>query len=307
VPAVDDELRGLASAQGGVLSRAQLDAAGVPPSRLGTPVRPRELVRLRQGVYAEAAVLRDADDARRTALGVAAARLTTGADLVAVGATAALVHGLPVLGRPGRLRLAERKQFRARHHGTGRLVLEAEVEEVHGVPVTSLPRTAVDVARTGFAAGVVTADAVLRRGVERGELELVVDISRRWPGRLTALDVVAFADPLAETALESLGRARFHEAGLPPPEPQVWIADAGGRFARVDHCWRDRWTIAEADGALKYDEPGALFLEKQREDRLRELGFEVVRYTWDEVLRRPAVVVARIERAFQRAALRRAA
>ncbi len=192
------------------------------------------------------------------------------------------------------------------HHGGSRLVLEADVEQVHGVPVTSLARTAVDVARTGFAAGVVTADAVLRRGVDRSELELAVDLSRRWPGRLTALDVVAFADPLAETALESLGRARFREAGLPVPESQVWIGDEFGPFARVDHAWRAQRTVAEGDGALKYADRAAVFEEKQREDRLREAGWEVVRYTWDEVLRRPAAVVARVVRAFERAERRAA-
>lgn len=304
---MDAKLRRLAGVQGGVLSRAQLDAAGVPRWRLGTVERPRELVRLRQGVYAEASAFQAADEAERTALLVAAERLTTGADLVAVGATAALVHALPVLGRPRRLLVAERKQVRPGHHGVGRLLLEAEIELRHGVPVSGLPRTAVDVARTGFAAGVVTADAVLRRGVARDELELAADVSRRWPGRLTAVDVVGFADPLAESALESLGRARFHEGGLPASVSQFPVADVAGPFARVDHCWPDRWTVAEADGALKYVEPGALFEEKRREDRLRELGFEVVRYTWDEALRRPELVVARVERAFARAARRRAA
>lgn len=296
----------VAAEQGGLVTRAQLRALGVSERRLGTADRPRELVRLRHGVYVDAAVLAAADEARRTALAVGAERLRTGTDLVAVGPTAALVHDLPVLGRPRRLFLAERKQDHPDHHGTSRLVVEADVEQVYGVPVTCLARTAVDVARSGLAAGVVTADAVLRRGVPREELELAVDVSRRWPGRLVAEAAVRFGDPLAETALESLGRVRFHEQGLPPPEAQVWISDAGGPFARVDHCWRARRTIAEADGALKYQERSALFEEKRREDRLRDAGFEVVRYTWDEALRQPAVVAARVWRAFERARLRRA-
>ncbi len=172
--------------------------------------------------------------------------------------------------------------------------------------MTSLARTAVDVARTGFADGVVTADGALRTGLDRSQLELFVDVSRRWPGRLTAERAVAFADPLAETALESLGRARFEEHGLPRPQLQVWIGDHGGPFARVDQCWPEHRTIAEADGALKYTAVQALFDEKRREDRLREAGWEVVRYTWDEALRAPDVVVARVLRAFARAAARAA-
>lgn len=257
----DDVRRVLASLlaeQGGLVTRAQLGALGVPPSRLGTVDRPGELIRLRRGAYTSRDTWAGADESARTALRVAAARLCTDVDLVAVRGTAAVVHGLPLLGRPGALQLAERKPERPQHHGVSRTVHPDDVVQVHGVPVTTTARTAVDVARGGFAAGVVTADAVLRRGVGRAELERVLARSPRWPGRRTAVDVVAFADPLAETALESLGRARLHQCGLPVPQSQVWIADAHGPFARVDHCWRDRWTVAEADGALKYTDRAAL-------------------------------------------------
>lgn len=292
----------LARAQGGVVTRRQLTASGVSERRLGTVAAPKALVKVRHGVFVDGAAWAQADEVQRIAYAVAAERLRSGADLVAAGRTAALLHKLPVLGRQRGLHLVERKQVRPSHHGVSRLVLEVDVEEVLGVPTTSLARTAVDVARKGFAGGVVTVDAVLRRGVPREDLELAVDVSRRWPGRLTALAAVGFADPLAETALESLGRARMHEAGLPTPESQVWIGDADGPFARVDHCWRDRRVVAEADGALKYTDRSALFEEKRREDRIREAGFQVVRYTWDEMLRTPDLVMARIRRAFIRAA-----
>ena len=49
-----------------------------------------------------------------------------------------------------------------------------------------------------------------------------------------------------------------------------------------------------------------MFLEKRREDRLRDLGWEVVRYTWDDALRRPDVLALRVRRAFERSASRRA-
>lgn len=293
--------RTTAAKQGGVISRAQLRRLGVSERRLGTLTVPRELIRVRHGVYADGALSAGATAAQRTALAVAAERLLSGTDLIAVGRTAARIHSLAVLGGPSRLQVVERKQVRPTHHGGSRLVIEADVEQVLGVPVTDLARTAVDVARTGFAAGVVTADAALRAGADRRAMELAVDLSRRWPGRLTAEAAVAFADAQAETALESLGRARLHEQGLPPPELQVWIDDGGPPFARVDQCWPGQRTVAEADGALKYGEAGSLFAEKLREDRLREAGWEVVRYTWDEALRRPELIAARVRRAFQRA------
>ncbi len=56
---------------------------------------------------------------------------------------------------------------------------------------------------------------------------------------------------------------------------------------------------------MKYTAPADLFAEERREDRLRDAGREVVRYTWDDALRRPDALAARVRRAFLRAARRR--
>ena len=297
------DLDQLLRAQGRLVTRAQLRAAGVSARQLsGTG---RRLTRFRTGVYTDL-VVDDLTVPAATVLQVSAARLDRQVDLVAAGATAALVHGLPLLGpRPATLHLVERKQDRPRHHGRSTTLGAGEVVDV-GVPVTSLARTALDVARVrGLPAGVVIADAVLARGVRRTELARPLDGREGWPGAQAARAAAAFADGRSESPLESLGRVRFAQQGLPPPSLQVVIADDDGPFARVDQCWEDHCTIAEADGALKYASPADLFLEKRREDRLRELGFEVVRYTWDDALRRPDVLAARVRRAFLRSASRR--
>jgi hypothetical protein len=293
-------LRATMERQGGLLLRSQLTAAGAAPCR--------RLVRVRGGVYAERRLVETATAAGAAALRVRAERLVSTVDLVGAGATAALVHDLPLLGAaPTRPVLVERKQDRPGHHGTSRTVLPEEVEQVQGAPVTGLARTVVDVARrSGFLAGVVTADAALRRGVTSQELEAVLRASARWPGRRVAAEVCDFADAGAESPLESVGRVRFVQHGLPTPELQVLLGDACGPFARVDQCWRAQRTVAEADGALKYAGRDSLFVEKQREDRLRDAGWEVVRYTWDEALRTPGLVVSRVLRAFDRSARRAA-
>ena len=115
----------------------------------------------------------------------------------------------------------------------------------------------------------------------------------RWSGVQHAREATGFADRRAESPLESLGRWRFAEHGLPPPDLQAWLGDDVEAFARVDHHWKAHRTVAEADGALKYARPVDLFEEKRREDRLRDAGYEVVRYTWDEALLRPEVLAAR--------------
>ncbi len=62
--------------------------------------------------------------------------------------------------------------------------------------------------------------------------------------------------------------------------------------------------VLEFDGLVKYDTGTALVGEKRREDRLRALGFEVVRIIWAD-LDRPECVLQEVVRAIARA--RRAA
>jgi hypothetical protein len=65
--------------------------------------------------------------------------------------------------------------------------------------------------------------------------------------------------------------------------------------------------VGEFDGLVKYGRllrpgqtPGdAVVAEKRREDRVRDEGLRVVRWTWDE-LETPGVVVKRLWRAFAR-------
>ena len=291
--------------QGALVTREQLLAAGVSARQLSG--HGRRLVRIRRGVYADRTVVEGLSCAARTALEVRAARLVTVVDLVAAGATAALVHDLPLLGpRPMSPHLVEREQDRPLHRGASTTLRPEEVVDV-GVLSTSVPRTVMDVARVrGFPAGVVIADAALARRVSRGSLEHVLEGRRNWPGADAAQRAVAFADARSESPLESLGRVRFAEQGLPPPDLQLLIADEEGPFARVDQAWEEHRTLAEADGALKYATPAGLFAEKRREDRLRDLGWEVVRYTWDDALRHPDLLAARVRRAFLRSARRSA-
>ena len=77
----------------------------------------------------------------------------------------------------------------------------------------------------------------------------------------------------------------------------IRLARLGGAevVARVDLLVGAR-VILEFDGALKYaDDPSglSLFKEKLREDRLRALGFVVVRVSWAD-LTNPARLLARV-------------
>lgn len=122
----------------------------------------------------------------------------------------------------------------------------------------------------------------------------------RWPGIQRARRVAAFADARSESPLESIGRAAFDEHGLPRPDLQVWVGGDDLIIGRADFLWRGYRTIGEADGAIKYADPRRAVAQLRRDARLREAGFEVVHFTWNEILNAPGQVISSIRTAFRR-------
>jgi Protein of unknown function (DUF559) len=178
---------------------------------------------------------------------------------------------------------------------------------VSRVPVTTVARTVVDLARTtSVREGVVVADSALRgKQTTKRELYEVIDACAGWPGIARARRVVDFGDGLAESAFESIARVAFHDGGLPPPELQAHVGGDGRVIARVDFYWRSYSTIAEADGAAKYSTgAGVAMKQLQRDADLRAAGFQVVHFTWKEFQISPDQVIQSIKAAFAEAALR---
>jgi hypothetical protein len=174
--------------------------------------------------------------------------------------------------------------------------------------VTSLARTVADLGRLlpldqAAAAG----DRALREGLRAGDLAMVLDRCRRWPGIARALLMARLLDRRSESAGESVSRIRMHEAGLPTPEPQLSVYDDRGRLVgRADFGWKEQKVLGEFDGRVKYGrllKPGqsvedVVYREKLREDALRDLGWRVVRWTWPDLY--PGdVLVGRLQRALR--------
>jgi hypothetical protein len=183
------------------------------------------------------------------------------------------------------------------------------------MPATTPARTLVDVLRTAedrFRAQELV-DALVRQGApSRVDVEEALAWQRGWPGIVQAREAWAHASPLSESPLESRHRVCSRDAGLLVPEQQVKLWDSAGRLvARADFLFRAQHTIVESDGKVKYADPddqqlrgsNALWDEKRREDRLRDLGFEVVRATWGDSID-PTDLMRRVLRAFDRAAAR---
>jgi very-short-patch-repair endonuclease len=300
------ELDERADRRGGILSVADLDAAGLSEGGIQAAVTAGRIVRLRRGVYTTRSTIAAVGDQwAKHALDVKAALSMAGDTAVAAGASASALHRIDMLGRPpARPVIVRPTEISANGKHSGTTVVRvarlpaSHLTRVDGWPVTSVARTLVDVARRqGERCAVIAGDSALRRGLDPIELDRVLADCSRSPAIRAAREMLALCDARAESPLESLTRLALLRGGVPRPDLQTGL----GEF-RVDFYWPPARLILEADGKLKYADGADLFREKQREDWLRARGYSVLRTDWSEVFERPPALCRRVTRALEVAA-----
>jgi predicted transcriptional regulator of viral defense system len=295
-----------------IMTTGELLRQGKSPRQIQTLVARGVLLRLAHGVYASAEFAeRFRQVPEGDAMFRAAAVLATSAPgSVASHQTAAQLHGLDVLTQslPGRVSLTRPPGLGSRSgkrnvHVHSAALPAGQVGARFGVPVTTVPRTVVDLARElDFTAGVVVADSALhQRLTAKQELREVLAGCRGWPATSKVARVIDFADGLAESVLESIARVLLRELGFPSPELQVEIRGEHGFIGRVDFLWRQFRTIAEVDGALKYiGDPMRARLELRRDRELRRAGYEVEHFGWRDITAARQDVDSSLRAAFAR-------
>lgn len=293
-----------------------LVAQGYSYNELAQRVRAGSLARVRRGAYDDAS---PADPVTRHLRLVEATAQLNAAGAVVSHLSAAVVHGLPVAASTlGRVQLTRGDAPGGKirgvvHRYTATLEFD-EVTEVQGIRVTSLARTVVDVGRTvSFEQAVMAGDAARRRGLTDAEIQECLRRAAGRPGVAAARRMASFLDASSESPGESLSRCALHSAGVEAPTVQYEVRDAPGRLVgRSDFAWEGHRTLGEFDGRVKYGrllKPGetaadAVYAEKMREDALRDLGWQVVRWTFAD-LKTPEVIADRLLRAFARGASNR--
>lgn len=267
---------------------------GVSRRQLESRLRAGEFVRVRPGLYLPAADVATGVNAAedRLALRTLAAAGTHGEGTVVSHESALALHALPVYGfdatrvtttrsRPGS---GTRRSDSSICHSAN---LEGSIVELDGVPVTSVERTVVDVARLGgFDGALCAADAALKtRKCSLADLRREPDAAVGRTGIAQARAVVGFADAKAESVLESISRLALHRLRPPLPALQVTFRLSSGRAARVGMYWEDLNLVGECDGVVKYGfERGsatarqAIIEEKERQIDIEADGFRVVRW-----------------------------
>lgn len=295
-----------------VWRRDDLLLAGVADATQTAMLRRGLIERLRHGVYVAAPLLAAADPRGRHRIDLAAAIAGCREPVWAAGPSAALLRGMPMpadvpsylhLLREGRqdLRsLTEPSRHRLTIPPTSTLsLLDAAAQagpEVGGIPCvgwsSAAVTSAVHVPRDWK---VALFDSALWDGrATVDDLDAAIERWRHLGGSRELREALTLARPGAQTVLETLSRLALMAEGLPEPELQVEFHDDRGLIGRVDMWWPGLGVIGEADGLLKYGNAEDLVREKIREDRLRALGFIVVRWTWREIMTSPETVARRL-------------
>ncbi|WP_284548083.1 type IV toxin-antitoxin system AbiEi family antitoxin domain-containing protein [Aestuariimicrobium sp. T2.26MG-19.2B] len=275
---------------------SQLVGLGWSANTIRRATRDGALVRLRRGVYAATGTGGNPPvpltEAHRTLVQASAEWMGEG--VVLSHLSAAVLWGIPLWElEPGTQVWVTRSNttrgyVRGPIHANNCPLTPHEVTAVDGLPVTTLARTVLDLARRfGPDQGVVAADWALRHaGLDPRELQDVLGLQARRPGVRAARTSVELASRLAESPAESVSRLRMHQLMLPRPVEQVEVWDSRGRLVgRGDFGWRDQRLIGECDGRVKYDQPrhggrpsDAVTAERDRERRLADEGWRIVRW-----------------------------
>jgi hypothetical protein len=298
-------------------TRELLDGEGMTIHELLKACRDGDWERVRRGAYVKG---HDLDERRRHLCLIAATIPGVRDGSVVSHASAAILHGLPVARQQlDRVWMTRAVGGHGRHGSVLHLrhcqITPDEVTDVGGVPVTTLERTAIDLARNSkLEWGVIACDAALAQGLDRLRLLEAASRARGWPGARRAERAATFADGSSQSPLESVSRLQLQRLGFPTPRCQfpVWLD--GRVVATSDFGWEDPGLVGECDGRVKYGEllePGelaadAVMREKRREERIRAAGYWIVRWGWEEAWN-PASLRRIVQRGFELApAVRRA-
>lgn len=288
-------LQAIAAARLGVFTSREALLAGYAVEEIRTELRTRRWVRLRKGVYIAATDVLGLDMPQRHLVDCVAVLVCLGPGPVLSHGSAARQHGMIVpRSESSEVRVTAVDQWR---RGRGYRVARAALGCGDVIPwlefrTTSVARTLVDCAREwSLTDGVIAMDAAIHaRQVDRAELQRAVLSGTHRVGIAGAARALDLADGRAESPLETRGRLALLSAGLPRPELQVEIHDAAGLVGRVDGWYEEAALAIEIDGKVKYVDPSngspsgdALWKEKRREDRMRDLGIRFVRVGNDDL------------------------
>lgn len=282
------ELAALAERQHGVVSRRQLLRLGFSGSAIGRLADAHRMHRVHRGVY-------------RTGHQPLSDHGRCMAALLACGASAVLSHGsaawlwglLPRCPLEPAVTTTGRRVRRAGLRSHAATLTPMERETIDRIPVTSLPRTLLDLAATDT-------PWRLRQAIERTErlgrldligIDLVLSLHRHERGtkRLElALDL--YRDPaFVRARSERLFLAIVKQAGVRRPAMNTFVAGH-----EIDAYWEEERFAVEIDGWSAHRTRAAFESDPLRQENLKLAGIDSVRITARRLEREPRAVGKRL-------------
>lgn len=100
-----------------------------------------------------------------------------------------------------------------------------------------------------------------------------------------------------ESELEKRFTALTRRFGLPAFSLQHEVWESGRFVARIDAAYPELKLAVEVDGFEHHSSPDAFQRDRTRQNRLVALGWTVLRFTWNDVVKHPAEVAKTVEQA----------
>lgn len=161
-----------------------------------------------------------------------------------------------------------------------------------GIPVTSLARTMIDLSPLLTQPDLARAfhEASVRHRLAPEQVEAALARRPNVPGARALRAVLRGDVPVTLSTLESRFLALLHRHSLPLPGTNT-------RFGkrRLDCRWPDRGLVVELDSYLAHRTRHAWEEDRRRERLVRAAGLEFRRYTWDDVVSSPGMMLRELQ------------
>jgi very-short-patch-repair endonuclease len=278
VRTVEEVVGRIARRQHGVVTRKQLLAAGISKAEIRRRLEKKALLREHPGIY------RVGHKAPSIEARYLAAVLACGDGAVLSGEAAGYLWGLvkgtappPEVTAPTKRRVKGVRTRRARRG-------EIEATTHHGIPITTVPRTLVDLSSLLQSADLARAcheAGVLHRTTPR-HVEAVLEHRPNTPGARRLRRVMRGDEHVTLSRLERKFLKRLREAGLPEP-----VTNRMASEKRVDCRWPQHSLTVELDSYRFHNSRHAWELDRRREREAHGRGDDFRRYTHDDVFEHP--------------------
>ncbi len=278
----DDRIGGLAETQHGVVGRWQLLRLGLGRGAIENRIARGRLRRVQWGVYAVGH--RQMSRESRWM----AATLSAGPGAVLSHRSAgSLWRILPYMSILPEVTKGTRCQARSGLKPHCGVLRGDEITNVGGIPVTSPPRTVLDIAASSTMGELERAlNEMEVRGIT-DELS-IPDLLERYPRKRGSAKLRGLLDDRAEargitrSRLEERFAALLARSDLPRPQLNAGLA-MRGRFFEVDCLWREQRVVVELDGIQAHGTDLAFEKDRERDRLLIAEGWRVARVTWRQL------------------------